>query len=171
MNKGILTCILNCLCLRHFFYKFTTNKASKGIAKAPNQKSQSAFFFYSSFKGAGLIFCDLLTTVFTWNSDISYWAVHNSTIAFSQPWSLTRCFKPPTQELWLVCNAILPHCRHTHKPLSIETLNNGNVIITELETRSVYLGSSYKLHGYTGIPVFNFFEYEKYIVVKAHYCF
>ena len=71
-------------------------------------------------------------------------------IAFSQLWTLMRCLKPPTQELWLhlQCHFL---CTHVHKALSNEKQKHS---LTQEIWSVACMGSPtdkcHKLHGYTG---------------------
>ena len=62
----------------------------------------SVFFFFFSyffFRRASSN-CVIFKMVFTQNSSILHWTVHQP-IVFSQLWSLKRQFKPVTEQLWL----------------------------------------------------------------------
>jgi len=99
-----------------FIFRWTIRPvARKSIMKVPNQVTRRwrclSFFSFFFFRRANSKLWDSYTVVFMQNS-ILHWAVHKP-IAFSQLKSLTRCFKPVTQELYgFICDDIFVTCTH-----------------------------------------------------------
>ena len=97
--------------------------ALKSIAKVPNQKVARQPKCFSSSDGLVQI-CMTFTMVFTQNSSVFHWAVHQP-IAFIQVWSLTRWFEPLTKQLWLPLRRhFFFTCTRAHKSLSNDIMQN-----------------------------------------------
>ena len=97
--------------------------ALKSIAKVPNQKVARQPKCFSSSDGLVQI-CMTFTMVFTQNSSVFHWAVHQP-IAFIQVWSLTRWFEPLTKQLWLPLRRhFFFTCTRAHKSLSNDIMQD-----------------------------------------------
>ena len=79
-----------------------------------SRQKAKMFFFFFFFKRAGSKFCDSFMIVFTQNSSILHWAVHQP-IAFYD-FEVSRLY-------WSVISVtIFKNCTHVHKSLSNKTI-------------------------------------------------